>query len=99
MGLRFFGVSSNNSVAGAALLRNNGTAGNIIKIASVLGIFQAGMTVIGYTMGLGFEKYICAFDHWIVAIPNPHNVRLHRGSNFPSSSSSFVLSYIIFPPK
>lgn len=21
--------------------------------------------VIGYTMGLGFEKYICAFDHWI----------------------------------
>jgi len=37
----------------------------IIKIASVLGIFQAGMTVIGYTMGLGFEKYICAFDHWI----------------------------------
>ena len=41
------------------------TAGNIIKIASVLGIFQAGMTVIGYTMGLGFEKYICAFDHWI----------------------------------
>ena len=31
----------------------------------MLGIFQAGMTVIGYTMGLGFEKYICAFDHWI----------------------------------
>ena len=43
----------------------NSAAGNIIKIASVLGIFQAGMTVIGYTMGLGFEKYICAFDHWI----------------------------------
>ena len=53
------------SVTGGAVLENNCTAGNIIKIASVLGIFQAGMTVIGYTMGLGFEKYICAFDHWI----------------------------------
>ena len=41
------------------------TGGAVLKIASVLGIFQAGMTVIGYTMGLGFEKYICAFDHWI----------------------------------
>ena len=53
------------SVTGGAVLKNDCTAGNIIKIASVLGIFQAGMTVIGYTMGLGFEKYICAFDHWI----------------------------------
>lgn len=53
------------SVTGGAVLKSNCTAGNIIKIASVLGIFQAGMTVIGYTMGLGFEKYICAFDHWI----------------------------------
>ena len=44
------------SVTGGAVLKNNCTAGNIIKIASVLGIFQAGMTVIGYTMG---------FDHWI----------------------------------
>ena len=23
------------------------------------------MTVIGYIAGKGFEKYICAFDHWI----------------------------------
>ena len=43
------------SVTGGAVLKSNCTAGNIIKIASV----------IGYTMGLGFEKYICAFDHWI----------------------------------
>ena len=56
------------SVTGGAVLKSNCTAGNIIKIASVLGIFQAGMTVIGYTMGLGFEKYICAFDHWIAFI-------------------------------
>ncbi len=53
------------SVTGGTVLRKNCTAGNIIKIASVLGIFQVGMTVIGYTMGMGFEKYICAFDHWI----------------------------------
>ena len=33
------------SVTGGAVLKNNCTAGNIIKIASVLGIFQAGMTV------------------------------------------------------
>ena len=44
------------SVTGGAVLKSNCTAGNIIKIASVLGIFQAGMTVIGYTMGLGFEN-------------------------------------------
>lgn len=44
------------SVTGGAVLKSNCTVGNIIKIASVLGIFQAGMTVIGYTMGLGFEK-------------------------------------------
>ncbi len=56
------------SVTGGAVLKSNCTAGNIIKIASVLGIFQAGMTVIGYTMGLGFEKYICAFDHWIAFV-------------------------------
>ena len=53
------------SMDSLAVSVTGGTAGNIIKIASVLGIFQAGMTVIGYTMGLGFEKYICAFDHWI----------------------------------
>lgn len=52
------------SVAGGAVIPRC-TTGNIFKIASVLGIFQAGMTVIGYVAGLGFEKYICAFDHWI----------------------------------
>ena len=50
------------SVTGGAVLKNNCTAGNIIKIASVLGIFQAGMTVIGYTTlcGLGIATSIDA---------------------------------------
>lgn len=52
------------SVTGGAVIRNC-TAGNIVKIAAVLGFFQASMTAIGYLAGMGFEKYICAFDHWI----------------------------------
>ena len=36
-----------------------------IKIATVMAVFQASMTAIGYFVGLGFEKYINAFDHWI----------------------------------
>ena len=51
------------SVTGGAVLKNNCTAGNIIKIASVLGIFQAGMTVIGYTMGLE----MCIRDRYTIA--------------------------------
>lgn len=52
------------SVTGGAVIRHC-TTGNIVKIATVLGLFQAGMTAIGYLMGLGFERYIRAFDHWI----------------------------------
>lgn len=52
------------SVTGGAVIRHC-TTGNILKIATVLGFFQAGMTAIGYLMGLGFERYIRAFDHWI----------------------------------
>lgn len=33
-----------------------------------MGIFQAAMTAMGYVMGLGFEKFIRAFDHWIAFI-------------------------------
>lgn len=55
------------SVAGGTVIRNC-TAGNIFKIASVLALFQAGMTVAGYAAGMGFKKYICAFDHWIAFI-------------------------------
>ncbi len=30
-----------------------------------MGVFQAGMTIIGYFAGLGFAAYIRAYDHWI----------------------------------
>lgn len=55
------------SVAGGAAIQKL-KIHNILKIAVVLGIFQAGMTVIGYIAGKGFEKYICTFDHWIAFI-------------------------------
>lgn len=32
------------------------------------GIFQAGMPVIGYLLGAGFQDKITAFDHWIAFI-------------------------------
>lgn len=52
------------SVTGGAVIRNC-TVGNIVKIAAVMSIFQAGFTIAGYLTGMGFQKYICAFDHWI----------------------------------
>lgn len=55
------------SVTGGAVIRNC-TAGNILKIATVMGVFQAAMTAMGYVMGLGFEKFIRAFDHWIAFV-------------------------------
>ncbi|MDD3062652.1 MAG: manganese efflux pump MntP family protein [Massilibacteroides sp.] len=41
------------------------TTKNIVKIASIMGAFQAAMTVLGYLLGMGFEKKICTYDHWI----------------------------------
>lgn len=38
---------------------------HVLKIGFILGVFQAGMTVAGYFAGMGFRKYITAFDHWI----------------------------------
>lgn len=52
------------SVTGGAVIRNC-TAGNVLKIASVMGLFQGSLTLIGYLMGLAFAKYINVFDHWI----------------------------------
>ena len=37
----------------------------VIKIAGMLALFQAGLTLIGYVAGFGFRSYICEFDHWI----------------------------------
>lgn len=38
------------------------------KIAFFFGIFQGGMPLLGWALGIGFEKYIKAFDHWIALI-------------------------------
>lgn len=54
-------------VTGGAVIRSC-KACHIIKIGTIMGLFQAGMTIIGYLMGMGFEKYITTFDHWIAFI-------------------------------
>ncbi|MGL5718155.1 MAG: manganese efflux pump MntP family protein [Paraclostridium sp.] len=38
------------------------------KIAFFFGLFQGGMPLIGWALGIGFENYIKAFDHWIALI-------------------------------
>lgn len=38
------------------------------KIAFIFGLFQGGMPLIGYLLGVNFERYIKAFDHWIALI-------------------------------
>lgn len=38
------------------------------KIAFFFGLFQGGMPLIGWALGIGFEKYIKTFDHWIALI-------------------------------
>lgn len=55
------------SVTGGAVI-SKCKACHIIKVGAVMGIFQAGMTVIGYLAGMGFQKYITAIDHWIAFI-------------------------------
>ncbi|MEG1749282.1 MAG: manganese efflux pump MntP family protein, partial [Tannerellaceae bacterium] len=55
------------SVTGGAVIKNC-TAGNVVKIATVMALFQAGMTAAGYLAGMGFEQLICAFDHWIAFV-------------------------------
>ena len=55
------------SVTGGAVIRNC-TVCNMVKIGSFMGITQATMTVLGYLAGVGFQKYITAFDHWIAFI-------------------------------
>jgi len=43
-------------------------AGHLLRIAFTLAAFQAAMTVIGYMAGLGFERYIDSYDHWIAFV-------------------------------
>lgn len=38
------------------------------KIAFFFGLFQGGMPLIGWALGIRFEKYIKSFDHWIALL-------------------------------
>lgn len=44
------------------------TKGLGIKIALAFGVFQGVMPLLGWIMGIGFEKYIKSIDHWIALI-------------------------------
>ena len=39
-----------------------------LRLALTMGIFQGGMTLLGWLMGVRFSSYITAFDHWIAFI-------------------------------
>lgn len=38
------------------------------KIALILALFQAGMTALGWALGINFSEYIKAVDHWIAFV-------------------------------
>ena len=38
------------------------------RLAFTMGLFQGGMTLLGWLMGVSFSSYITAFDHWIAFI-------------------------------
>ncbi|WP_042275320.1 manganese efflux pump MntP [[Clostridium] dakarense] len=46
----------------------NLTKGTSIKIALAFGLFQGGMPLLGWALGLSFESYIKSIDHWIALI-------------------------------
>ena len=39
-----------------------------LRLALTMGIFQGGMTLLGWLMGVSFSSYITAFAHWIAFI-------------------------------
>lgn len=55
------------SVACGAAMKRCPVAG-VLRIAVVLGLFQAGMASAGYIAGAGFYNYIRDYDHWIAFI-------------------------------
>ncbi len=40
----------------------------ILKIALAFGLFQGGMPLLGWVLGIGFEGYIKAIDHWVALV-------------------------------
>ena len=39
-----------------------------LRLAFTMGIFQGGMTLAGWALGVSFSSYITAYDHWIAFI-------------------------------
>ena len=37
----------------------------VLKIAAFMALFQGGMPLIGWALGIGFKSYIEAYDHWV----------------------------------
>lgn len=40
----------------------------MIKMSLAFGLFQGGMPLLGWLLGIGFESYIKSIDHWIALI-------------------------------
>ena len=55
------------SVSKGMTLKNL-TKGLAIKIALFFGVFQAAMPLIGWLLGISFQGYIKAIDHWIALV-------------------------------
>ncbi len=55
------------SVTNGILIKNLKFS-NVFRISSILALFQAGMTLIGFLAGMSFRKYITEFDHWVAFI-------------------------------
>lgn len=55
------------STASGVVLRNYRPC-CIFRIASVMALFQAGMTFLGILFGSSFSRYICDYDHWIAFV-------------------------------
>ena len=55
------------SVTKGMMLKNL-TKKMAIKIALFFGVFQAAMPLIGWLLGISFQGYIQAIDHWIALI-------------------------------
>lgn len=39
-----------------------------LKMALAFGVFQGGMPLLGWTLGISFESYIKSIDHWVAFI-------------------------------
>jgi putative Mn2+ efflux pump MntP len=53
------------SIVGGASIKRCRVWRHVLKIALTMGVFQGGLTLAGYLFGIGFERYVYAFDHWV----------------------------------